>query len=104
MQRHPAVGSDGLDYPSRLRSSKPGSQIFETWLSDLRNLVEVELDRRFPAEDRHEHLELLLVGVDLADRGRQGGERAVGDGDGVADLEVEDLDLGLGAGLLLLLD
>src|SRR5690349_3085348 len=38
---------------------------------DLGDLVEVELDRRLPTEDRHQHLQLLLVGVDLADRRRQ---------------------------------
>src|ERR1700722_8705367 len=36
---------------------------------DLGDLAERELDRRLAAEDRHEHLELLLVGVDLADAG-----------------------------------
>src|SRR5512139_781901 len=49
--------------------------------SDLLHLAERQLDRRLAAEDRHQHLELLGVGVDLADRGRQGGERAVHDGD-----------------------
>src|SRR4051794_28431688 len=39
--------------------------------SDLGDLVEVELHRGLPTEDRHQHLELLLVGVDLTDRGRQ---------------------------------
>src|SRR6202044_3160453 len=42
---------------------------------DLRDLVEGELDRRLPAEDRHEDLELLGVRVDLVHRGREGGER-----------------------------
>src|SRR3954471_5778123 len=35
------------------------------FLSDLRDLVERKLHRRLPAEDRHEHLELLGDGVDL---------------------------------------
>src|SRR5439155_5415614 len=68
--------------------------------SDLGNLVEVQLDRSLPAEDRDQDLELLLVGVDLADRRRERGERPVGDGDRVADLEVEHLDLGLLLGVL----
>src|SRR3984885_11373219 len=33
--------------------------------SDFGDLLEGELDRRLPAEDRHQHLELLGVGVDL---------------------------------------
>src|SRR5690349_12496054 len=72
-------------------------------LSDLGDLVEVQLHRRLTAEDGDQNLQLLLVGINFTDRGRQRGERAVGDRDRVADLEVEDLDLGLGL-LLLLLD
>src|SRR3954447_5928000 len=53
--------------------------------SDLRDLVELELDRRLATEDRHQHLEALRVEVHLADRRRQGGERAVGDGDRLPD-------------------
>src|SRR4051812_17182371 len=64
--------------------------------SDLGDLVERELDRRLATEDRHEHLELLGVRVDLGDRGGQGLERTLHDGDGLADLEVDDLHLGLG--------
>src|ERR671927_192225 len=56
--------------------------------SDLRDLGERQLDRRLAAEDGHEHLQLLLLGVDLVDRGRQGREGPVHDGDGLADLEV----------------
>src|SRR5258706_16159440 len=40
-------------------------------LLDLGDLVEVELYRGLPAEDRDERLELLLIGVDLADGRRQ---------------------------------
>src|SRR5687767_14889529 len=58
--------------------------------SDLLDLVERQLDRRLPAEDGDEHLQLLLLGVDLVDRGRERGERAVHDGDRLADLEVDD--------------
>src|SRR6266498_5415524 len=49
----------------------------EPYLSDLRYLIERKLDRRLPAEDRHQHLELLRVGVDLADGRRERGKRAV---------------------------
>src|SRR5215813_12654166 len=67
---------------------------------DLGNLVEVELHRGLPTEDRHQYLQLLLVRIDLADRGRQRREGTVRNGDRVADLEVQHLDLGLGFGLL----
>src|SRR2546429_454699 len=66
----------------------------------LGDLVEVELDRGLPAEDRDQYLQLLLVGVDLADRGRQRRERAVGHRHRVTDLEVQYLDLRLGLRLL----
>src|SRR5918998_3503564 len=58
--------------------------------SDLLDLVERELDRRLPTEDGDQHLQLLLLGVDLVDRGREGRERTVHDGDRLADLEVDD--------------
>src|SRR5215203_7410441 len=58
------------------------------YVLDLLHLVERELDRRLTSEDRHQDLELLRVGVDLVDRRRQRGERAVHDRDGLADLEV----------------
>src|ERR1700722_7992870 len=58
------------------------------WLSDLGYLVERQLDRRLAAEDRHQHLELLGVRVDLVHRGGQGGERSVHYGNRLADLEV----------------
>src|SRR4051795_2756144 len=66
--------------------------------SDLGDLGERELDRRLPAEDRDEHLQLLLLGVDLVDRRGQGGERPVHDGDRLADLEVDDGGGGAGGG------
>src|SRR6267154_3784226 len=55
---------------------------------DLGYLVERQLDGRLAAEDRHQHLELLVVRVDLADRRGQRGERAVHDGHRLAHLEV----------------
>ena len=42
---------------------------------DLLHLVEADLDRRLPTEDRHEHLELCRVLVDLRDLTREVRER-----------------------------
>src|SRR4051794_9282535 len=61
-------------------------------LSDLADLVERQLDGGLAAEDGDQHLQLLLLGVDLVDGGGQGRERPVHDGDGFADLEVHDGD------------
>src|SRR6266498_1716908 len=62
----------------------------EPYLSDLRYLIERKLDRRLPAEDRHQHLELLRVGVDLADGRRERGKRAVHYGNRLANRELDD--------------
>src|SRR6476661_615685 len=62
-----------------------------SFLLDLGHLAERQLDWGLAAEDGHQHLELLCVHVDLVDRGRERGERAVHDGDRLAHLEV-DLD------------
>src|SRR5258708_11387318 len=56
--------------------------------SDLADLVEGELHRRLAAEDRYEHLELLGVGVDLADRRWKRREGAVHHGNRLVHLEV----------------
>src|SRR5665213_2966755 len=48
-------------------------------VSDLRDLIELQLDRGLPTEDGHQHLEALGVEVDLADGGRERRERAVHD-------------------------
>src|SRR5664280_2652809 len=56
---------------------------------NLGHLVERQLDRRLPAEDRHQHLELLGVRVDLVDGGGQRGERPVGDLDRLTHLVVQ---------------
>src|SRR5229473_5482443 len=50
----------------------------------LFDLEEVELDRRLTAEDRHEDLDLVALGVDLVDDAVEVGERTVGDPDGLA--------------------
>src|SRR3954468_18364280 len=60
--------------------------------SDLADLVERQLDGRLAAEDGNQHLQLLLLGVDLVDGGGEVREGAVHDGDRLADLEVHDGD------------
>src|SRR5260370_10356814 len=62
--------------------------LLELGPSDLGYLVERQLDGRLAAEDRHQHLELLGVRVDLVHGGGQGGERPVHHGNRLADLEV----------------
>ena len=64
------------------RAQRGGGQILATWVNDSST-------GRLAAEDRDQHLELLRVGVDLVDGGRQRGERAVHDGDRLADREVD---------------
>src|SRR5688500_16735772 len=51
---------------------------------ELLDLQEVELDGRLPAEDAHEHLDLVPLGVDLFDRADELGERPVGHPDALA--------------------
>src|SRR5688572_30962063 len=58
--------------------------------SDLLDLAERQLDGRLAAEDGDQHLQLLLLGVDLVDGGGQRGEGPVHDRDRLADLEVDD--------------
>src|SRR4051794_39032581 len=65
-------------------------QFWPTSRLDLGDLGERQLDRRLAAEDGHQHLQLLLLGVDLVDGGRQRGERTVHDGHRLPDLEVDN--------------
>src|SRR6195952_6093059 len=51
----------------------PGGRAKVRNRSDLGDLRERQLDRSLAAEDRDQDLELLAVGVDLVDRGRQRG-------------------------------
>src|ERR1039458_2407343 len=70
-------------------SVRPGSRSWgppSRGTLDLGDLVEGELDRGLPAEDGHEHLELLGVGVDLVHRRGERGERAIHHRNGLADL------------------
>src|SRR6202050_1556770 len=57
--------------------------------SDLADLIEGQLNWRLSAEDRHQHLELLGVGVDLVHGRGQRRERPVHNGNGLADLEAD---------------
>ena len=56
---------------------------------DLLHLVEAELDGDLALEDVDEHLQLLLVGVDVDDLAVEVGERAGGDLDGLAERELD---------------
>src|SRR5947209_5307714 len=55
--------------------NKMGSRTRVVARLELGDLGELELDRRLPAEDVHENLELHLVLVDLGDRAGEVGER-----------------------------
>src|SRR6516165_9845578 len=54
-------------------------RLFLPGVLNLGDLAESQFHWCFAAEDRHQHLELLLFGVDLVDRGRQRGKRSVHD-------------------------
>src|SRR2546423_15049737 len=60
----------------------------------LLDLQEVQLNRRLTAKDADQHLDLVLLGVDLVDRPDELGERAVVDADALA---LGELDLELGS-------
>ena len=81
----PAVGSG--------RGSQHSDCLCQLSLRDARDLEEVELDRRLAAEERDEHADLALLGVDVVDDADEVGERAVDDLDALA-LGEADLDLG----------
>src|SRR5436309_13015016 len=53
--------------------------------SELGDLIEGKLDRGLPAENRHQHLELLGVVADLVHGGGQRRERTVHNGNRFAD-------------------
>src|SRR5215207_1160190 len=70
--------------------------VVATSFLELLDLQEVELDRGLAAEDAHEDLDLVALGVDLVDRADELGERSVGDPDALAlrerDAELRRLD------------
>src|SRR6202158_3286412 len=88
------TGGAGLACPAWICSLISPTTFFfgamRCWCSflDLGDLVEGQFNRCFAAEDGHQHLELLLFGVDLADRGGQRRKRTVHDGHRLADLKV----------------
>src|SRR5688572_15069229 len=71
------TGGAGVAFPAGHWSLTTAITFLAILLSlDFLDLVEVELDRRVPAEDRDQHLHLLLVRVDLFDGAVEVGERA----------------------------
>src|SRR4051795_720069 len=75
------TGGAGLACPPGIWSLISVRTFFATLrpsLVDLLHLVESELDRNLALEDVHEHLQLLLVGVDVDDLAVEVGERARG--------------------------
>src|SRR4249919_2419577 len=52
--------------------------------SEFLDLQEVELDRGLAAEDAHQDLDLVALGIDLVDRADELGERTVGHPDALA--------------------
>src|SRR3954454_20979994 len=93
------TGGAGLAAPAWICSLMIAASFFlggmAVFLSDLGYLAERQLDRGLAPEDGHENVQLLVHRVDLADRRRQRGERAVHDGDRLADVVVDDGDGGL---------
>src|SRR3984957_6912237 len=88
------TGGAGVAWPAGRYTLPPGGSLFLLGGMglfphlDLGDLVERQLDRRLPAENRHQDLELLGLGVDLVHGGGQGRERPVHHGNRLPDLEV----------------
>src|SRR4029453_19499012 len=85
----PAAGSILMTAATRRRRPEGGGIGTPCQALELLNLVEGELDRGLAAEDRHQHLELLLVGVDLGDRAGELRERAGDHRHRLADLPLD---------------
>src|ERR1700751_929448 len=87
------TGGAGVAWPAGSFTLTPAGRLFLLGgielcpYLDLGYLVERQLDGRLAAEDRHQHLELLGVRVDLVHRGGQSGERPVPHGNPLADLD-----------------
>src|ERR1700759_2452371 len=85
------TGGDGLALPAG-SCNLTYPVIFFAMAQTLLPLLdgrEIELDARGTAENRHLHLELLLVHLHVVDRAREVGERPVEDPDLLAHLEGE---------------
>src|SRR5688500_5302577 len=86
------TGGAGVAAPALIWSLMTAASFFLGGMTDsldLRDLVVRQLDRGLPAEDGDQHLELLVVGVDLADGGGQRRERPVHHRHRLPDLEVD---------------
>src|SRR2546430_10810007 len=81
------TGGAGFAAPPGTWSLMRVRPFFATAL-DLLHLVEADLDRRFAAEDRNQHLELRRVLVDLGDLAGKVRERAGNHLHGLADREL----------------
>src|SRR5690242_4783772 len=92
--------------PPEVGAPAPTLAVLLFVLLELGDLTELELDRRLPAEDVDEHLELRLVDVDLADGAVEVGEGAGDDAHLLADVELQPRPglLALAGDALLLLD
>src|SRR4051812_24726798 len=84
------TGGAGLAWPPGIWSLMSVRTFFATGTSvDLLDHVELELDRHLPLEDVHEHLEALLVGVDVDDLAVEIGQMAGDDLDRLAERELD---------------
>src|SRR5438105_4094871 len=72
------TGGAGLACPPGICSLISVSTFFAIGSVQLLHLVERQLHRDLPLEDVHEHLQLLLVGVDVDDLAVEVGERPGG--------------------------
>src|SRR5205807_9471129 len=82
------TGGAGFAWPPGICSLISVSTFFATSVQ-LLHLVERQLDGHLALEDVDEHLQLLLVGVDVDDLAVEVGERAGGDLHGLAELELD---------------
>src|ERR1700756_4276629 len=72
------TGGAGLAWPPGIWSLMSVRTFFAIgpFLVELLDLVEAELDRNLTLEDVDEHLELLLIGIDVDDLAVEVGQRA----------------------------
>src|SRR2546428_9289807 len=78
------TGGAAVAFPAAIWTLTTALTFLAMSLHQLFDLQEVELDRRLPAEDRYEDLDLVALGVHLVDDTVQVGERTVGDTHGLA--------------------
>src|SRR4029079_8776001 len=71
------TGGAAVALPAWIWTLTVALTFFATLLHQLFDLQEVELHRCLTAEDRHENLDLVALGVDLVDHAVQVGERTV---------------------------